>query len=189
MITSTRTWFKKNRNFLIVIAVLLFVRAAIANQYIVPSGSMLPTIQIGDRLFVNRLAYDFKIPLTHISLAKLGNPERGDIIVFDSPENAGGVVMVKRLVGMPGDQIELRNGELYLNGARFDADPFHNDISFTVPPNHYFMMGDNRNNSADSRAWGLLPRENMIGRSKRVLYSANFMEFSVNWNRFGKKLD
>jgi signal peptidase I len=184
-----KIWFEKNRGFLLVIGVLLFVRGAIANQYMVPSGSMLPTIQIGDRLLVNRLAYDFKIPLTKISLAKLGDPKRGDIIVFDSPESAGGVVMVKRLVGLPGDRIELQGGSMYLNGEKFDDDPFQNDISFVVPADHFFMMGDNRNNSADSRAWGLVPRENLIGRSANVLYSANFLELKFKWDRTGKKLN
>jgi signal peptidase I len=155
----------------------------------VPSGSMLPTIQIGDRLLVNRLAYDFKIPLTKISLAKLGNPQRGDIIVFDSPDAAGGVVMVKRLIGIPGDQIELRDGSMYLNGEKFETDPFGNEASFVVPPDHFFMMGDNRNNSADSRAWGLVPRANLIGRVRSVLYSANFLDLDVKWNRTGKKIN
>ncbi len=184
-----KAWIQKNRGFLLAIGILLFVRGAIANQYIVPSGSMLPTIQIGDRLFVDRLAYDFKIPLTKISLVRFGDPERGDIIVFDSPEAAGGVVMVKRLIGLPGDHIELKNGSMFLNGEKFEDDPFGNEVSLVVPDDQFFMMGDNRNNSADSRAWGLVPRANLIGRTRNVLYSANFLELSVNWDRFGKALN
>jgi signal peptidase I len=200
---------------LLVMALLVFsARSSLADWYEVPSGSMLPTIQLGDRIFVNKLAYSLRVPFTSISLVKLGTPQRGDIVVFVYPED-NKTDYVKRLVGLPGDQIEVRDNILYVNGQPMsrheisqadlppgaahdeeatlykekigDVDHFvferhTDDFPLTVvPPDKYFMMGDNRDNSSDSRAWGFVPQENLRGRALRVVLS---FEPSTSWLNF-----
>src|SRR5262245_51974144 len=107
-------WLKRNRGFLIFMFSLMFFRTAIADWNPVPSGSMRPTILEGDVVLVNRLAYDVKVPLTNISLAQVGDPQRGDIVTFESPKN--GTRLIKRVIACPGDTVELRNDALYVNG-------------------------------------------------------------------------
>jgi signal peptidase I len=199
--------FKKNLPLLIFILFAVAFRMSFADQYIVPSGSMLPTIQIGDRILVNKMAYDFKLPFASTSLAKVGEPKRGDIIVFDNPID--GVTMVKRLIGLPGEHLVIDNGFVTINGSpiggtssgidqlahatsedtilyreKFDGKEAtiqrlpqrerldHYDL--TVPDNSYFAMGDNRDNSADSRVWGFVPREKLKGRAFAVFWSMRF---------------
>lgn len=193
-------------------------RSSLADWYEVPSGSMLPTIQLGDRIFVNKLAYDLRVPFSgsylpftntrvpYIKLATLGEPKRGDIVVFVYPEDQR-TDYVKRLVGLPGDRVEVRNDQLYINeklmgrvpvsqdelppGAEHDADsqlyketiddvthfvfeknqPSDSYGPTIVPDDMYFMMGDNRDNSSDSRSWGFVPAENLRGRALRVVLS------------------
>jgi len=190
-------------------ALIVFsARSSLADWYEVPSGSMLPTIQLGDRIFVNKLAYSLRVPFTSISLMELGTPKRGDIVVFVYPIDKR-TDYVKRLVGLPGDRIEVRNDLLFINGepaARWEVDQdklpkgaAHDptstlfveklgDVSHfvfesrpddfklpeatqVVPEGYYFMMGDNRDNSSDSRAWGFVPKENLRGRALRVVLS------------------
>ena len=192
---------------LAVMAVLVFsARSSLADWYEVPTGSMLPTIQLGDRIFVNKLAYDLRVPFTSISLMKLGEPQRGDIVVFVHPESR--IDYVKRLIGLPGDTIEIRQNVLYINGKpmereevaqeRLPAGAAHDRSSTlyveqvfsidhfvferdtedwpptVVPDDMYFMLGDNRDNSSDSRAWGFVPRENLRGRALRVVLSFDY---------------
>ncbi len=124
----------------------------------VPSGSMIPTLQIGDRLFVNKFIYRF------------GPPHRGDIVVFNSPFNDG-VQYVKRCVALPNDTIEVRHGEIYINGTLevFPGINIQNDDTFygpkKIPADSYFMMGDNRGNSYDSRYWGVVSRKDILGKA------------------------
>lgn len=190
-------------------AVFLFflvgIRATFANQYIVPTGSMEPTIAIGDRIFVNRVAYDLKVPFTNKIVKRMGEPERGDVVVFESPIEPG-LVLVKRLVGLPGDRVILENGFLFVNGQRLDSVGYREQLGnhsyqvqrdsrafvpeykeFQVPADHYVMFGDNRDHSADSRVFGFVKRELLIGRASRVLYSMDLP--SVKMERIGKKLD
>lgn len=194
---------------LAIMALIVFsARSSLADWYEVPSGSMLPTIQLGDRIFVNKLAYDLRIPFTSISLKKLGSPARGDIVVFIYPED-NHTDYVKRLVGLPGDEIRIVNDTLIINGNPVSrrvvnkdrllpgADPGGetsqlyvetlDDVSHfvfesltypaenygprKVPTDMYFMMGDNRDNSSDSRRWGFVPKENLRGRALRVVLS------------------
>ena len=192
----------------LVIFLLLMVcfRSAIADWNVVPSGSMKPTIVEGDRIFVNKLAYDLKVPFSRISLARWDDPVRGDVVVFYSP--ADGERLVKRVIGLPGDTIALRDNRLWINGealeyARPDpavgeASPNHVYLienlsaeahpvligmrhrsslrSFgpvTVPPGRYFMLGDNRDNSADSRVFGFVDRKLIVGRTRLVVLSLN----------------
>ena len=204
-----KTWIRNNRGVLTFIFCLGLFRTAIADWNPVPTGSMRPTILEGDVVLVNRLAYDLKIPLTDVSLARLGEPQRGDIVTFSSPKDA--VRLIKRVVGLPGDTVEVRDNQLYINGQRaaysaleyatesprpgayLEATRYIEQIdggrhrvqflpllsssmSFgpvTVPADEYFMMGDNRNNSEDSRYIGFVQRKLLIGRAGRILVSAD----------------
>ena len=189
-------------------AIILFpLRSAVADWNWVPSGSMKPTILEGDLVFVNKLAYDLKMPFTLQRLGEWDNPARGDIVVFFSPHD--GMRLVKRVVAVPGDTIELRNNVLLLNGkamayesvnAQAYAKEIYEDAravlaiekgagpshlvmelpshrarrtfdSITVPPGKYFVLGDSRDNSFDSRFWGFVERRQIVGQANRVLLS------------------
>ncbi len=220
-----KQWISSNRGFLIFLMCLGVFRTAIADWNPVPSGSMRPTILEGDVVLVNRLAYDVKLPLTDMSLAKTGEPQRGDIVTFSSPKD--GTRLIKRLVAVPGDTVELKDEVLFINrqpaqytelsvasepvgpGLQIAATHATEKISgssravqflpsiearrnfgpLVVPPDQYFMLGDNRDNSADSRYIGLVPRHLLIGQAQHVLVSANITE---NWMprlaRFGSTL-
>ena len=204
-----KRWIKQNRGFLIFLLCFGFFRSAMADWNPIPSGSMRPTLLEGDVVLVNRLAYDFKIPLTDIAVAKLGDPQRGDVITFASP--ADGVRLIKRLVGVPGDIVEIRDEVLFVNGraAEYSAprsvieamdygrtveglrtteriEGNERTVQFlpaipakrnfgpiSVPAESYFFLGDNRDNSADSRYIGVVPRRLLIGRAHHILVSAN----------------
>lgn len=191
----------------LVVIIVFPLKSAVADWNWVPSGSMKPTILEGDLVFVNKLAYDLKVPFTLQRLAQWDNPERGDIVVFFSPHD--GTRLVKRVVGVPGDTIELRNNMLMLNGKAMvyesvNAQPYAKEIyedaravlaieqgagrshlvmelpsrraprtfdSITVPPGKYFMLGDSRDNSFDSRFWGFAERKQIVGKANRVLLS------------------
>lgn len=208
--TYLKGFLAKNKGLIAVLAAMLLVRSTFANQYVVPTGSMIPAIAIGDRIFTNRVAYDLKIPFTHLVLMHLGDPERGDVVVFESPKEAG-LVLVKRLIALPGDRVRIENGFVELNGKRLDnfdgENPDYQEelgshsyrvqrhpevmrgerMAFTVPEGQYFFMGDNRDHSADGRVFGLVNRDLLIGRASRVLFSMDFPVF--RFERIGKALD
>jgi len=205
-------WLKQNRGFVIFLVCLGLFRTAMADWNPVPTGSMRPTILEGDVVLVNRLAYDVKLPLSDVTLGHLGDPQRGDIVTFNSPTD--GARLIKRLVAVPGDVVEMRDDVLILNGqpARYVnlkpaveslgagiavpalrateiVDGQQRTVQFldrvgakrnfgpvVVPPDHYFMLGDNRDNSADSRYIGFVPRSRIIGRSKHILVSADITD-------------
>lgn len=200
-----RAW-KENRAFLLFMVLMFVFRSSFADWNSVPTGSMNPTIVEGDRILVNKLAYDVRIPFTHISLYQTGNPARGDIIVFDSQVAAKR--LVKRVIGIPGDIVELRHNILFLNGQRLayqdlSSTRFSSDRSehlpgaehlvrvsryvsalssfgaVTVPAGYYLALGDNRDNSADSRVIGLVPRAEIVGRSRHVVLSFDYENFYV----------
>jgi signal peptidase I len=152
-----------------IIGIFLVIYSAIGQPRVIPSASMEDTLLIGDHLLISRLGYDIGLPLTpwHVSLWR--KPKRQQIIIFRSVQE-GSQDLVKRVIGMPGDTVEVRTGAVWINGQKLDEpylkepmSPFSNFAAYKVPPNCYFAMGDNRNDSYDSRYWGCVPRANLIG--------------------------
>jgi signal peptidase I len=223
--SGIRRVLRSNRGFLIFMFTFGLIRCAVADYNPVPSGSMHPTIQEGDVVLVNRLAYNVKVPLTDIVLAHTGEPERGDIVTFSSPKD--GVRLIKRLIGLPGDVIEMRDKQLTINGRRVGyqwlaagverlepgylvpserlleasgtrhyevqwLDGMRNKADFgpiTVPAGQYLMLGDNRDDSADSRYIGFVSRQLLIGRAERILVSAAIKDhWALRFDRFGQNL-
>ncbi len=213
--------FWKGWGYSILIAVVLAssFKSAVADWNTVPTGSMIPTIMEGDRIFINKLAYDLKVPYTTWHIAEWDAPRRGDIVVFYSPVD--GTRLVKRVVGQPGDTLAMHEDRLLINGrktayevmeaARDRADqvqlmeslgtqrhpimltPLRPALrSFgpvTIPSGKYFMMGDNRDNSADSRYFGFVDRDLIVGRATAVVMSLDAQNhYQPRWNRFFTKL-
>jgi signal peptidase I len=219
-----RFWSEWVRPLLLVLVVMGSFRSALADWNDVPSGSMRPTIVEGDRIFVNKAAYSLRVPFTRLRLVEWAEPKRGDIVVLFSPED--GKRLVKRVVGLPGDRLEMLEGRLLINDqpatyAPIDPDLvssiepqersgfrfFEEDLGdrqhqlmvpdwpgargyfgrLEVPPDHYFVMGDNRNNSRDSRYFGFVERAAIVGRATYVAFSLDKTHGfppSIRWNRF-----
>jgi signal peptidase I len=182
-----------SRSFFPVLAIVLVLRSFLVEPFQIPSGSMLPTLEVGDFILVNKYAYGLRLPVAGTKVVDIGDPERGDVMVFRYPED-GTTNYIKRVVGLPGDRIGYRNKELFVNGervpTRFVANlpPYEmleeqlGDVEhlvyrnlgarsgvgegeWVVPDEHYFMMGDNRDNSNDSRFWGMVPDEMVVGKA------------------------
>lgn len=162
----------------IIIAVILalLIRTFIVQAFKIPSGSMIPTFNIGDRIFVSKFIYGAKVPLTNFSLPAVRQPKRGDIIVFKSPEDKK-KDFVKRLIALGGETVEIRDGKIYINGRVVDDVPaikarsYYNAGDYgqegqviNVPPDSYYVLGDNSGSSRDSRYWGFMPKKNLIGK-------------------------
>ena len=205
------------RVFLLMILIVSSLRSALADWNDVPTGSMKPTIQEGDRVVVNKLAYDLKIPFTTINVFKWGDPQRGDIVVLFSPID--GTRLVKRVVAVPGDDVELRDNQLFVNGELARQSPVGSDDdafvldenlggrihkimisseygsarSFgprTVPKDHYFVLGDNRDHSNDSRYIGFIERRRIVGEAVAVAFSLDRARwFRPRFNRFFEDLE
>ena len=186
-------WLRENRGFLLFLVGFLFFRTAIADWNPVPSGSMRPTILEGDVVFVERVAYDWKLPLTDISLRRTGEPRRGDVVTFGSPRD--GTRLIKRIVAVPGDTVELRGDRLILNGQPATYAPV-DEVAETLVPGvavrglrEIEQWGDNRDNSEDSRFIGFVPRRLIIGQAHRVLVSADITgRWAPRWDRFAAPL-
>jgi signal peptidase I len=205
------------RVFALMILIVSSLRSALADWNDVPTGSMKPTIQEGDRVVVNKLAYDLKIPFTTIDVVKWGDPKRGDIVVLFSPRD--GTRLVKRVVAVPGDKVEMRDNQLFVNGRLAKQSPItfissedqgpayvldedlygrmHKimispEIGATrsfgplvVPPGQYFVLGDNRDNSNDSRYIGFIERRRIVGEAVAVAFSLDRKHYFVpRFNRF-----
>jgi signal peptidase I len=195
-----KVW-KENKSFFLFIILMLVFRSACADWNTVPTGSMKPTILEGDRILVNKVAYDIRIPFTHISMYKISDPARGDIIVFDSKVSEK--KLVKRVVGVPGDIVAMQNNTIYINGEELSYLDISSDgvsqdrlenllgiehivrvnksgsalSSFDpikIPSGFYLALGDNRDGSADSRVIGFVPRNEIVGRSRTVVMSFNY---------------
>jgi len=154
-----------------VILAFLFIEGTLVQARVIPSGSMERTVLIGDHLIVSRFGYDAGIPFTDYHVPLWRSPKRQQIIVFRAPlPEQGFPDFIKRCIGLPGDTLEIKQGVVYVNGKALDEpyrnqppNPNENRPAITVPPDSYFMMGDNRENSYDSRYWGFVPRANIIG--------------------------
>jgi signal peptidase I len=220
-------WLQWIRPLALPFLLITAAKSAFADVNYVPSGSMKPTILEGDVVFINKLAYDLRVPFTTVRLARWAAPTRGDIVVCFAPDD--GTRLVKRVVGQPGDTIELRDDLLYVNGNRQtyaplaawvtrDLDPAERVSAVfaretlgnrahavmalpgrpalrdfgpvRVPAGHYFMMGDNRDNSRDSRYFGFMPRADIIGEANAVVVSADLAHWlRPRFDRFFTGLD
>lgn len=198
--THLALFWKENRQFFLLLFCIVFFKSAIADLSSISGASMQPTLLDGDKVWVNKLAYDVKIPFTEISLAEVSDPTRGDVIIIDSKR--ADKRLVKRIVGVPGDTIYMQNNALVINGeaAHYEVldreggaiiiqeelpDRTHQAQVLSgfvnrstrsygptvVPEGQYFVLGDNRDNSADSRVYSFIPREEIIGRSSSVVFS------------------
>jgi len=211
------------RVFALMILIVSSLRSALADWNDVPTGSMKPTIQEGDRVVVNKLAYDLKIPFTTIDVLKWGDPRRGDIVVLFSPKD--GTRLVKRVVAIPGDRVELRDNQLFINGKLAAQSPINSDSSDEygradvrdenlyghrhkimlspdiysdkrtfgpeiVPAGYYFVLGDNRDNSNDSRYIGMIERRRIVGEAVAVAFSLDRKHYFIpRFNRFFEDLE
>ena len=221
-------WIEYPKSFFPVILIVFLLRSFVVEPFRIPSGSMIPTLLVGDFILVNKFTYGIRLPIVNRKIIEINEPQRGDVMVFRYPEDPS-VDYIKRVIGVPGDTIAYINKRLTINGKELelradgeylhkratyakqyvetvnghahriviedDAPPsvpfvkqfpfrenctYNNDgFSCTVPPGHYFMMGDNRDNSADSRVWGFVPDENIVGKAFFIWF--NFGDLS----RFG----
>lgn len=211
MTLHLRKFWATNKSLFLFLLLMFCFRSAIADWNVVPTGSMKPTIIEGDRILVNKIAYDLHLPFTHISVVKRGDPIRGDIIIFDS--KAADKRLVKRVVGVPGDTLSMRNNVLTLNGkvlaySSLDRQDSYENLDgvehmirtrpksryanfgpIKVPKAQYLVLGDNRDSSADSRVIGLVPRSEVIGRSRQVVMSLDYDNYYLpRQTRFIKTL-
>ena len=161
---------------------------------------MIPTLQIGDHILVNKFVYGVKIPLTQMTLIPLGAPARGDIIVFKYPQDET-KDFIKRVVGLPGDRLSIHQGQVSINGQPL-TEPYaiHDGVNpaaptsqlrdnygpVTVPPKNYFVMGDNRDHSLDSRYWGFVKEEKIKGEAFLIYWSWDGIKKWVRWERLGR---
>ena len=205
------------RAFFPVIVVVFLVRSFVVEPFRIPSGSMLPTLEVGDFILVNKFVFGLRLPILHQEIVDFGEPQRGDVVVFRYPPKPS-VDYIKRVVGVPGDHIAYYDKILYVNGkAVTDADSAEvqpaqsgpdrvllgesqNGHSYRiqwmrgipsregereVPPGHYFVMGDNRDNSKDSRIWGFVPESHFVGKAFMIWMSWDAERFRVDIDRIG----
>lgn len=194
------SFWQENKKFMLILLTIVCFKSAIADLNSISGRSMQPTLLDGDKVWVNKLAYDFKIPFTGITLAEISDPQRGDIVIIDS--EVAGKRLVKRVMGLPGDIIYMRNNTLIVNGEVADytiigsedgnitiseqlfershqamiSDVLANRSTRNygpaeVPADQFFVLGDNRDNSADSRVYSFIPRDQIVGRSSSVVFS------------------
>ncbi len=183
---------------IIAVALALFIRTFVVQAFKIPSGSMLPTLQIGDHLLVNKFIYGIRMPFVGTVLVPIKEPAHGDIIVFRYPKDRS-TDYIKRVVGVPGDNIVIKNKQLFLNGKK-DVNPHAHYTSemvlpgnlspkdnfgpITVPEGKYFVMGDNRDNSSDSRFWGYVDDQDVLGKAMIIYWSWDTDKDLFSWERF-----
>lgn len=179
----------------VALGLALVVMTFVVQAFKIPSGSMIPTLQIGDHLFVLKFMYGVKLPFSDTILIKTWTPKRGDIAVFRYPREES-VDYIKRVIGEPGDVIEMRNKQLYINGNLYQ-EPYAHHIDpmviperdnfgpVTVPEGKFFMMGDNRDNSSDSRVWGFVNENKLRGKAWLIYWSWDGKDRWVRWERIG----
>jgi len=207
-------------SFFPIVFIVLILRSFIAEPFRIPSGSMMPTLLVGDFILVNKFTYGVRLPVLNTKVVELNSPERGDIVVFRFPKNPT-VDYIKRVIGVPGDKISYYNKIVYVNGKQAKqaslgsyqgvgqgvnmtgAEHFVENLAggehsilvkhglpsvegvFVVPDGQYFVMGDNRDNSNDSRYWGTVPEENLVGRAFFIWMSWDWQHKGVGFDRIG----
>jgi signal peptidase I len=210
------------RSLFPVLLLVLVFRSFFFEPFKIPSGSMIPTLLIGDFIVVNKFAYGLRLPVLNKKVVSYGDPKRGDVAVFRYPVDPG-INFIKRVIGLPGDSITYRNKQVFVNGEpirnedlgqfkssdlkcstpRKDAVLEYQDLGseghhillhesvpgrngqWVVPEGHYFMMGDNRDRSNDSRAWGFVPEANLVGRAVGIWLNFDFEKGCADWSRVG----
>ena len=214
------------RSLFPVILIVFVLRSFIVEPFRIPSGSMLPTLHLGDFILVNKAAYGLRLPIVYNKILPTGAPERGDVMVFRFPEDPK-TNFIKRVVGLPGDRVRVEGRKLYINGQQVEqkmVDQNHqtNDIrggylsnrfvesldaaqydiltrkrgrgsrgfDGVVPEGHYFVLGDNRDNSRDSRYWGFVPEENLVGEAFFIWFAWDVVNGGgVDWGRIGNTIN
>ncbi len=211
------------KSFLPILLIVLFLRSFLAEPFRIPSGSMLPTLLIGDYILVNKYTYGIRLPVTKTKIFDISSPKRGDVVVFRYPGNEK-INFIKRIIGIPGDKISYENKTIFVNNieynkilikqhdhinefARPEIDIFlennttknyttlndnmspPNDEEFVVPEGKYFVMGDNRDHSSDSRYWGFVPEKNLVGRAFLIWLSFDSEKFNMKLDRIGNLIN
>ncbi len=210
------------RSFFPILLLVLLLRSFLAEPFRIPSGSEKPDLLIGDFIIANKFSYGIRLPVLHKKIMAIGEPKRGDIVVFLWPKDTS-TYFIKRVIGLPGDVISYKDKVLTINGQlapqtllgvqtdqdanekwqvllkREDLlgvqhdiylrpDQLATDFSVTVPPGNYFVMGDNRDNSLDSRYWGFVPEKDLIGKAIWVFFSWDNEQHRVRWQRLGMRI-
>ncbi|HHM05177.1 MAG TPA: signal peptidase I [Gammaproteobacteria bacterium] len=212
------------KSFFPVILAVLLLRSFLVEPFRIPSGSMIPTLWVGDFILVNKFSYGLRLPIVDTKFVSIGEPQRGDVIVFRYPSDPS-VDYIKRVIGLPGDHIAYRDKTVYVNGKPLPQEYLgpYTDVStgipwpaklkkevidgrehklvvhpgyrgpldfgeWDVPEGQYFAMGDNRDNSNDSRAWGFVPEENLVGKAFFIWMNWNSDTGGITWNRLGDSI-
>lgn len=210
------------RSFFPILLLVLLLRSFLAEPFRIPSGSEKPDLLIGDFIVANKFSYGIRLPVLHKKIISIGEPKRGDIVVFLWPKDTS-TYFIKRVIGLPGDVITYKDKVLTINGALapqtllgeqtdqdmnekwrvlltrenllgvqhdiyLRPDQLATDFSVVVPPGNYFVMGDNRDNSLDSRYWGFVPEKDLIGKATWVFFSWDNEQLRVRWNRLGMRI-
>ena len=217
------TWVEYCKSFFPVILAVLLLRSFLVEPFRIPSGSMMPTLLVGDFILVNKFAYGIRLPVLNKKILAIDEPERGDVVVFRYPKNPS-VDYIKRVVGLPGDKVGYYNKIVYINGEPSGQVPagvyigkgsgvsmsgaserreqlgnIQHDIlvmprtpglegEYVVGEGEYFVMGDNRDNSNDSRYWGTVPEANLVGKAFRIWMNWDGANKGVEWDRIGMKI-
>jgi signal peptidase I len=217
------TWIEYCKSFFPVILAVLLLRSFLVEPFRIPSGSMMPTLLVGDFILVNKYAYGIRLPVLNTKIVDIGEPERGDVVVFRYPKDPS-VDYIKRVVGVPGDRISYYNKVLHINGKPAGQVPSGvyigkgsgvsmsgaserieqlGDIQhsilvmprtpglegeYIVPDGMYFVMGDNRDNSNDSRYWGPVPEDNLVGKAFRIWMNWDSANGGIDLDRIGMKI-
>ncbi len=211
-------------SFFPIVLIVLILRSFLVEPFRIPSASMMPTLLIGDFILVNKYTYGVRLPVLNTKIIEVGEPKRGDIVVFRYPKNPT-VDYIKRVIGLPGDRVAYYNKQVYINGKRVKYTPMgiyqgvgqgknmtganllledldtvehkiliHNrapsiESVNVIPEGHYFVMGDNRDNSNDSRYWGTVPEENLVGRAFFIWMSWDWEYKGIGFDRIGTVLE
>jgi signal peptidase I len=212
-----------SKAFFPILFIVLVLRSFVAEPFKIPSGSMLPTLRVGDFILVNKFTYGLRLPVVNTKLVALGQPERGDVVVFKYPEDPR-LDFIKRVIGLPGDHVSYRDKQLFINGEPVAAEPVGSyadrssrsgfgymqefvehlpgaehrilldndrgsaDAEYRVPEGHYFVMGDNRDDSRDSRAWGFLPEKNLVGKAFFIWMHWDIGGDGLDFSRIGERI-